>query len=110
MDGFVSLIESAGLTVQIETAFQSNRTYADLFNATWTLNTSRGVLYGEASGEALKEGDYWRLRGKSRVAVGPLNDLGASGGFVADLYVGVPGYDDDRITWQLDAVPTYSLN
>ncbi len=110
VDGFVSLIESAGLTVQIETAFQSNRVYPNIFNATWTLDTSRGVLYGEASGEAIKDGAYWRLRGRARAATGPLTDLEASGGFVADLYVGAPGYDDDSISWQIDAVPTYSLN
>lgn len=109
VDGFVSLIDSAGLTIQIETTIQSIRMYANIFNATWTLDTSRGVLYGEATGEALKEGKYWRLRGRSRVAVGPLNDLEASGGFAADLYVGGPGYDDDSITWRLDAVPTYGL-
>ena len=110
VDGFVSLIDSAGLTLQIETAFQSTRIDSNTFNATWTISTSRGVLYGEANGEALKEGNYWRLRGRSRVAVGPLNEFDSEGGFIADLYVGGPGYDDDSITWRLDAAPTYSLN
>lgn len=108
VDGFVSLIDSAGLTLQLESTFQSNRVYPSIFNATWTLNTPRGILYGEATGEALKEGDYWRLRGRSRVAVGPLNSLEATGGFIADLYVGSLGSGDDSISWRLDAVPTYS--
>ena len=107
VDGFVSLIDSAGLTLQLESNFQSNRIYPSIFNATWTLNTPRGILYGEAAGEALKQGDYWRLRGRSRVAVGPLNSLEATGGFIADLYVGSLGSGDDSISWRLDAVPKY---
>jgi len=110
IDGFVALIDSAGLTLQLKTNFQLNRVYPNEFDATWTLNTPRGILYGEASGEALLEGGYWRLRGRSRVAVGPLNDREATGGFVADLYVGDAGSDDDSISWRLDAVPTYQLN
>ena len=110
VDGFVSLIDSAGLTLQFESTFQSNRIYPTTFNATWTLNTPRGILYGEAAGEAIKQGEYWRLRGRSRVAVGPLNSLESAGGFVADLNVGAPGNDDDSISWRLDAVPTYALN
>ena len=110
VDGFVSLIDSAGLTIQLESVFQGNRVYPSIFNGTWTLNTPRGILYGEATGEAVKEGDYWRLRGRSRVAVGPLNSFEASGGFSADLYVGSVGNDDDSISWRLDAVPIYSQN
>ena len=92
---------------EFQKKIQSNRIYPSIFNATWTLNTPRGILYGEAAGEALKQGDYWRLRGRSRVAVGPLNSLEATGGFIADLYVGSLGSGDDSISWRLDAVPKY---
>ena len=109
VDGFVSLIDSAGLTLQLLSNFQSTRMYPSTFNATWTLDTSRGVLYGEASGEAIYDNGYWRMRGRSRAAVGPLNDFESDGGFSADLFVGSAGFGDDKVTWELDAVPSYKV-
>ena len=68
------------------------------FTAGLRLVGAHEELLGEATGEAVFDGSRWELAGRFRLPEG-------AGGFRATLNTsGTASNDDDRLSWQIDAV------
>jgi hypothetical protein len=102
-DGYVSVVESAGMTLTLLLADNVGGVTPDTFEASWNLTTTGGTVFGHAEGEAIYEEGIWKLRGFSEVLGGSIPGDGGRGGFVADLATNQPGIQDDQVTWQFDA-------
>jgi hypothetical protein len=76
----------------------------DTFTGVATLSTSLGSVVLELTGEAIFDGDTWRLRGRSAFTGGTWNATEGVGGFSADLQVGDEGFDDDSVRWTVDGL------
>jgi hypothetical protein len=101
--GFVNVVDAAGLTLTLKQVADSALVTPDVFEATWNLSTAVGTVYGKASGEALYVGGSWKLRGVAEVLGGSAPGATGIGGFSADLRINGPGLADDAITWEFDA-------
>lgn len=76
----------------------------DVFAATISIETSLGTVVGSAVGEARLIGGAWQLRGRFDMADGATNPAAGLGGFTAELVAGGPGFEDDVLRWQVDAL------
>ena len=73
------------------------------FVASFRLNTTNGTISGSARGEATQSGVNWFLRGRSEIEPNFATGIKSVGGFSLDINSGLPGVEDDRILWAVDA-------
>jgi hypothetical protein len=101
--GYVSVVDSAGMTLTLRRSDDAGGVTPDTFEASWNLTSDAGTVYGRAGGEAIFAGGIWQLRGVSEVLGGSIAGAAGFGGFNADLVTNSAGNGDDTVTWQFDA-------
>ena len=101
--GYVSVVESAGMTLTLRRTDNTGGVTPEVFEASWNLTTTAGTVYGRAQGEAIHRDGSWHLRGFSQVLGGSISGAAGTGGFAAELATNGVGPADDTLTWQFDA-------
>jgi putative cell wall-binding protein len=101
--GVTAPLASTSLTFNLNRGLDGITDSVDAFDGAWHIDTSEGGVVGQVTGEALRVGPLWFLRGVSTVAGGSWQSSNGRGAFSAEINVGAPGLQDDRIIWNIDA-------